>query len=76
MPFDIPGVWPDESHATGRNAPVGVIKLRIRCFEDACKPGSMKVRVVGAVSGAIIAQGAVIGSSTKKLHELLAKLQN
>ena len=70
MPFDIPGVWPDESHMTSRSAPAGVVKLRIRCFEDSCKPGAMKVRVVGATSGRVIAQGTVIGSSTKKLHEL------
>lgn len=70
MPFDIPGVWPDDSHTTSRTAPVGVIKLRIRCAEDACKPGAMKVRVVGATSGAVIAQGTVVPGSAKKLHEL------
>ena len=70
MPFDIPGVWPDESHTANRSAPVGVIKLRIRCFEDSCKPGAMTVRVVGATTGRVIAQGTVTSSSTKKLHEL------
>jgi hypothetical protein len=70
MPFDIPGVWPDPSHSASKTAPAGVIKLRIRCFEGSC-PGEMTVRVVGATSGTLIAEGAVTCSSTKRVHELV-----
>lgn len=70
MPFDIPGVWPDDRHNTSQTAPAGVVRLRIRCYEDSCRAGDMTVRVVGATTGTVIAEGTVVRSATRKLHEL------